>query len=257
MNRHTSLFIVLCFALGVTLTAFAQDVEQPFSGLTLPIDDNVIYTVAFGDTLNSIGALFDADVDCLIETNNITNANRIEIGQDILILTTCEAYDGAMPVTFPRVLGAGGAEGDYMIQAGDNLDTIARAYNVSVTALATANNITNYRTLQPGTMLTIPTNAPVYGSVVSTSEQGGGANIPGTPYVMQFGDTLDGIGFANNLDPKCIQSQNNIIDNTSILVGTVVVLPTACGAYPTIEQIQGGSVRVATQAEIDAITGGN
>ncbi|MFZ4827451.1 MAG: LysM peptidoglycan-binding domain-containing protein [Phototrophicaceae bacterium] len=257
MNRYTTLFIVICVALGFALPTLAQEVEQPFSGLTLPIEDHVIYTVAFGDTLNSIGALFDVDVDCLIETNQIINANRIEIGQDLLILTTCSAYDGAMPITFPRLLGAGGAQGDYLIKSGDNLDTIARAYNVSVTALATANNITNYRTLQPGAMLTIPTNAPAYGAIVSTSEQGGGANIPGTPYVMQFGDTLDGIGFANNLDPKCIQTQNNIVDNTAILVGSVVVLPTACGAYPTIEQIQGGTVRIATQAEIDAITQGN
>lgn len=51
----------------------------------LPKDERVKYTVASGDTLASIASRFNVTVELLIEWNNITNPDRIYVGQELWI----------------------------------------------------------------------------------------------------------------------------------------------------------------------------
>ena len=61
------------------------------------------------------------------------------------------------------------------MQPGDTLFTIATRYNISVEALAAANNITNVNSLAIGDTLTIPAE----GATVSSGEDSGGAESDG------------------------------------------------------------------------------
>ena len=45
----------------------------------------LVYTVEQGDTLFSIARKFEVSVDILIETNNITNPDRIFVDQELVI----------------------------------------------------------------------------------------------------------------------------------------------------------------------------
>ena len=60
------------------------------------------YVVQYQDTLDSIGALFDVKVDCLVSENKIADATKIYPGQALSVKTSCPRYDGFDVVIHPR-----------------------------------------------------------------------------------------------------------------------------------------------------------
>lgn len=109
---------------------------------TPPPATTVKYTVKAGDTLYSIASKYNTTVAAIASANKITNTSLISVGQ-VLIIPVKQAPP---PVTTVK----------YTVKAGDTLYSIARKYNVTVTALAKANNITNYNLIRVGQVLVIP-----------------------------------------------------------------------------------------------------
>lgn len=60
------------------------------------------YVVQYQDTLDSIGALFDVKVDCLVSENEIANPAKVYPGQALSVKTICPRYDGFDVVINPR-----------------------------------------------------------------------------------------------------------------------------------------------------------
>lgn len=107
--------------------------QAPVSGKT--------YTVKAGDTLYSISRKYGVTVKALASANKITNYSLIRIGQVLVIPGT-----STTPATTVK----------YTVKAGDTLYSIARKYGVTVTALASANKITNTSLIRVGQVLVIP-----------------------------------------------------------------------------------------------------
>lgn len=109
------------------------------------------YTVQAGDTLSGIAERFGSTVDTLARTNNISNPDRIYVGQVLSI-------PGTDPVTPPP---APAPSTTYMVQAGDTLSGIADRFGTTVDSLARTNNISNPNLIYPGQVLTIPGAGPI------------------------------------------------------------------------------------------------
>lgn len=109
---------------------------------TPPPATTVKYTVKAGDTLYSIASKYNTTVAAIASANKITNTSLISVGQVLII----PVKQPPPPVTTVK----------YTVKAGDTLYSIARNYNVTVTALAKANNITNYNLIRVGQVLVIP-----------------------------------------------------------------------------------------------------
>jgi LysM repeat protein len=60
------------------------------------------YVVQYQDTLDSIGALYDVKVDCIVSENKIEDRTKIYPGQSLSIKTSCPRYDGFDFVVNPR-----------------------------------------------------------------------------------------------------------------------------------------------------------
>ena len=60
------------------------------------------YVVQYQDTLDSIGALFDVKVGCLVSENGIANPAKVYPGQALSVKTSCPRYDGFDVVINPR-----------------------------------------------------------------------------------------------------------------------------------------------------------
>jgi len=112
----------------------------------------------------------------------------------------------------------------YTVQTGDRLFSIARLYNVSPYAIASANNIAGPGYLiYPGQKLIIPTGGTP------------GTPAPGTPvppkpgcratYVVKPGDNLFRISLANNMPMAQIAAANNITNYNFIYVGQSLCIP--------------------------------
>ncbi|MDT0193047.1 MULTISPECIES: LysM peptidoglycan-binding domain-containing protein [unclassified Exiguobacterium] len=109
----------------------------------------------------------------------------------------------------------------YTVKSGDTLYSIARTYGVTVSALAAANNITNYSLIYVGQVLIIP------GTTVTPP--------PSTTvkYTVKSGDTLYKIATMYNTTVAKIAAANNITNVNSIYVGQVLIIPTTTVTPPT------------------------
>lgn len=98
----------------------------------------------------------------------------------------------------------------YTVKAGDTLYSIAKKYNVTVAAIAKANNITNYNLIRVGQVLTIPVKAAPPAVV---------------KYTVKAGDTLYSIARTYNTTVAKIAAANKITNVNAISVGQVLVIP--------------------------------
>ncbi|HEX7037246.1 MAG TPA: LysM peptidoglycan-binding domain-containing protein [Pseudomonadales bacterium] len=104
--------------------------------------------VAKGDTLSQIARRYRTDVATLRRVNRL-DGNRIRAGQALFIPKSSAAPD-AYPIASRK------PQGDYVVQPGDSLWSIARSYDVSVSQLVRANQIGPKEVLRVGQRLAIP-----------------------------------------------------------------------------------------------------
>ncbi|MFC4712807.1 LysM peptidoglycan-binding domain-containing protein [Planococcus dechangensis] len=168
--------------------------------LKLPPTGGTTYTVKAGDTLYSIAKKYNVTVAALAKANNITNYNLIRVGQVLVI-------PGTTPPPPPPATTV-----KYTVKAGDTLYSIASKYNTTVSAIATANKITNVNLISVGQVLIIPTKA---------------APPPATSikYTVKAGDTLYSIARTYNTTVTAIATANKITNVNSISVGQVLIIP--------------------------------
>ncbi len=131
-----------------------------------PVKDVVpvsTYTVARGDSLWSIAKRNNLTVSELAEANNLRASSMLKVDQKIIIpgqaYTSNPSYGPAKSVEQPAAPKAPVSTAKKMVHvvdSGQTLGGIARKYDVSVGAIATANNISDPAKIRPGQELIIP-----------------------------------------------------------------------------------------------------
>lgn len=110
----------------------------------------ISYEVQPGDTLSSVGQKFKISVETIRYANNLTDVNRLKVGQKLVIL----------PVS--------GLE--YAVKSGDTIEKIAKKFDISPQSIVDFNYLDEPFTLAAGQKLVLPD-----------------AKIPGpTPIVPQY-----------------------------------------------------------------------
>lgn len=118
-----------------------------------------IYVVKSGDSLSKIAKAHGVSTAELKELNKIADANKIRIGQKLVL------PDHASPSTSKPSAAAPAAAkpaapadqaGVYVVKKGDSLSKIAVAHHVKTKALADANGITDPNKIREGMKLKIP-----------------------------------------------------------------------------------------------------
>jgi LysM repeat protein len=126
------LLIVVCLAVLVAALPVADD-----SAAAAP----TWHRVARGETLFSIGRLYNVSPWAIASANRLVNPNLIYVGQRLYIPAgsgTCGSY--------------------YTVRRGDTLLRIGTAYRVSPWSIASANRIYNMNHILVGQKLFIPCN---------------------------------------------------------------------------------------------------
>lgn len=170
------------------------EMYTPEEEMYLPQYSN--YIVKKGDTLYSIAANNNIDVDTLKKDNALTS-NIVNVGQQLKIRTTSEVIedecfgpDYTPPSTTQNTT-------IYTVKKGDNLYNIASQYNTSVSAIMNLNNLTSSN-LYIGQQLKIPTTSS------------GGSTII---YTVKKGDNLYDISKKYNTTVDSIKKKNNLNSN--------------------------------------------
>lgn len=182
--------------------------------LVIPGDEpEVVHTVVRGDTLGRIAAAYGTTVAALVESNEISNPNRIYIGQKLAISGgTSPGNRGDAPSPPPRS-GRSGAH--HIVQKGEGLEDIAAKHSgVTAAQIATANGIVN-RVIYTGTRLFL--DGPGF-----VAKGTAGTRV----YVVAQGDRLGDIAARNGVSLQTLVKVNNIANPNLIRAGQELSIPT-------------------------------
>ncbi len=134
-----------------TATATVTDTLEP--SLTPTPEGPITYVIDEGDTLGAIAEEYDVDLLLLMAVNGIKDANEITIGMELTIPE--EGTELSTRTPLPETL-IPGSKIDYVVQAGDSLQSIAAQFNSTAEAISEENEIENPNNIFVGQALVIP-----------------------------------------------------------------------------------------------------
>ncbi len=244
MRKPRLVFVIalLFFVAGLNQTALAQART---------------HTVQPGETLFHIALSYGVTVEAMVAANNLPDPSHIVAGQVLII-------PGAGAVA-PVAAAPNKAPVYYVVQPGDTLSSIARAYGVSSQAIMAANSVNDMNHIEVGQRLVIPGSAaPDSGATIP--QQPVATAIPPTTipptaippttapvvvstpvttaklrtHVVTAGQGLAEIARLYGVTWPAIAALNNISDPNTIFAGTVLKIPDSdTNPTTTMETSQG------------------
>lgn len=151
-----------------------------------PTSAFVLYTVAAGDSLETVAARFGVEVQELVRLNELGPNAVLRRGQELVVPRSDKTPLPPAAMTLFAVHATQTASGIlyHTVQEGDLLGSIAMRYQVDSEEIAAANNIRLDSILSIGQRLIIPRGIPWTGTPASraaTATPGKGTTVPPTP----------------------------------------------------------------------------
>ena len=188
---------------------------------------NGYYTVKAGDTLYGISRKFGMSLSQLVSVNGISASSLIVPGQ------TLRVAGGATTSTVVKTntTSSRTSGGNYLIQSGDTLYSIARRSGMSLNALLTLNGLSQSSVIYPGQSLTISqSDSRVATKSSSTGNPlASGVSTSGT-YTVKAGDTLYGIARRSGMSLNSLLTLNGLSQSSVIYPGQTLKLSGASNA---------------------------
>ena len=188
---------------------------------------NGYYTVKAGDTLYGISRKFGMSLSQLVSVNGISASSLIVPGQ-ILRVAGGETISTVVKTTATTSRTSGG---NYLVQPGDTLYSIARRSGMSLNSLLTLNGLSQSSVIYPGQSLTISQsdNRVATKSSYTAKPLASGASTSGT-YTVQAGDTLYSIARRSGMSLNTLLSLNGLSQSSVIHPGQTLKLSGASNA---------------------------
>ena len=190
------------------LRKFAPLIVICFVFLILPrpvLAEEVFHTVKSGDSLWSIAVKYNTSVEKIKQLNQLSTDN-LQIGKSLCIARTQEQQTVA-------VIDAGAAY--YVVQSGDNLWKISQQFNTTVEKIKELNQLSS-ESLAVGQKLCVAAENPA-AAVLSeplpapvADEEADLASLTENIYIVQAGDSLDGIASAFGTSVAMLKRINNL-----------------------------------------------
>jgi len=178
----------------------------------IPADKRVAWrlrTVQTGDTLTKIASLYGTSVSAILQANSL-GGSEVAVGTKLIVPMgpRLMAQAGSMAYSTPRSAPTA-VNGYYTVRSGDTVSGIARAFDVSTTALMQKNGLSS-TLLHPGDKLLVkPT---ITKSSTSTTYEK-------VVYMVKKGDTLYNIANNYNTTVDSIRSLNGLPRSGAIKPG--------------------------------------
>lgn len=194
------------------------------------------YTVKQNDTLSKIAKEHGMSVQDLAANNNISDPNKIHVGQEIKVNNSSNQRSSES-ASSKNTNSSRDSGGSYKVKSGDTLSSIARANNTTVDKIVSDNNISNPDKIHIGQEINIGSRSSSHstskhsshydhghsrdsysvsshGSTNSKSSSSGGGN-----YTVRSGDTLSSIARDHGTSVSSLARDNNISNPDKINAG--------------------------------------
>lgn len=175
--------ISLFFILPIVQAQTPEPPSTPIPANSNPIP--LIHIVQEGENLTIIATNFGITIEELLAANDLTNADMLSIGQQLII----PGREGE-PLTTT-----------YTVQAGDTLRQIAALFNTTLEEILASNNLIN------------PYYQPIVGDTLTVVSRTGSAlsqSITGSLHIVQSMETMLIIAAKYQLTPAAIGTANNL-----------------------------------------------
>ncbi|KAK7546990.1 hypothetical protein IWX50DRAFT_361822 [Phyllosticta citricarpa] len=183
------------------------------------------YVIAQGDTLTKIAEKFNRGICDIAKTNNISVPDFILAGAKITIPPQVCIPDSTSCISTvtPTATCINGGPGFYIIQQGDTLGQVARAFNITLDALEGANkaNIPDPNVVNIGQVVNIPICDNSMAEV--------------TPYKIKAGDTFFILGRRYRSSEGQIRAVNPGVNPNTLQVDQVITLVSFARKFPGTE----------------------
>jgi LysM repeat protein len=220
--------------------------------------EDTVHIVQPGETLYRISVQYGISMDILAQANNISNRERILVGQRLTIPDLSEAVENPLFASEPT---------HHVVQPGETLASIANLYGLTVQQIAQLNNIANPNHILRGQTLTVftapePITAETIDVVATTiapavitvapvqvveptatteivqptaeiAQPTAQPTVAPTPttttttYTVQRGETLASIAQKFGVTWPAIVRANNISNPNLVNAGQVIIIPDA------------------------------
>ena len=167
------------------------------------------HVVQKGETLSEIALHYGTSLQGLVSANDLSNAHRLSIGQELVIPVTpgeASALNGTITEASTSYSGSSNINRYHKVKKGDTLSEIADKYSVSLDELIIANSLESGSVIKPGLRLKIPL---------------GSSKIT---YRVQSGDTPSQIAARYGVRTADVLSWNNLKSSTTIYPGQELTL---------------------------------
>ena len=204
------------------VTAVAASVV---GGQVVEVSASTTYNVKPGDTLYVIALKNNLSVSEIKLANHL-NSDTIYSGQKLILGKATSSSTTTSTKTTTK------SNNTYTVKSGDTLSKIASNHNMSLSQIATLNQISNVNVLRVGQVLKIA------GTNITTNQSNAKTSSPEittstTTYTVKSGDTLSKIASSNKMTLAQLASLNKITNVNMLRVGQVLkVTRTSSGVQP-------------------------
>lgn len=187
------------------------------------------YTVKSGDTLANIGSRAGVNWRDIAEWNQIDANAKLYSGSVLYLYGAQPITTGNNSTTTSPKPSTPSQPDSYIVQGGDTLTGTANRFGLSVTQLASYNNLSSRAELLRGQKLwlvagkvTAPVNTPAQPSSQPSKNTTTGAT---KNYTIKSGDNLSALARQFNISIDTLTSLNNMSIADSIYVGQTLTVP--------------------------------
>ena len=173
---------------------------------------NGYYTVKAGDTLYGISRKFGMSLSQLVSANGISTSSVIQPGQTLRVV----GGESASTVVKTNTASTRTSGGNYIVQPGDTLYSIARRSGMSLNTLLSINGLSQSSVIFPGQSLTVGQSD---GRTVSAGYMPSKTTSTSGTYTVQAGDTLYSIARRSGVSLNTLLSINGLSQSSVIRPG--------------------------------------